>query len=96
MQTAGSAPKGAQMQQISVPRVQQVPQQVMSPRGDPTQGPCVSRTGTLSPSLMSHTVLDSVINISFERSVVLIKELCATGDLEITVRAAFSISLSPS
>lgn len=94
MQTAGSAPKGAQMQQISVPRVQQVPQQVMSPRGDPTQGPCVSRTGTLSPSLMSHTVLDSVI--SFERSVVLIKELCATGDLEITVRAAFSISLSPS
>uniref|UniRef100_A0A8V1A5X3 DNA-binding protein RFX2 n=1 Tax=Gallus gallus TaxID=9031 RepID=A0A8V1A5X3_CHICK len=30
VQTAGSAPKGAQMQQISVPRVQQVPQQVQS------------------------------------------------------------------
>lgn len=29
MQATGSAPKGAQMQQISVPRVQQVPQQVM-------------------------------------------------------------------
>lgn len=68
------------MQQISVPRVQQVPQQVMSPQGDPTQGLCVSRTGH-SPSLMSHSVLDSVTNISFERSTVLIKELCATGDL---------------
>jgi len=31
VQAAGSAPKGAQMQQISVPRVQQVPQQVISP-----------------------------------------------------------------
>ncbi|KAM6236198.1 DNA-binding protein RFX2 isoform 3-T8 [Porphyrio hochstetteri] len=30
VQAAGSAPKGAQMQQISVPRVQQVPQQVQS------------------------------------------------------------------
>lgn len=28
VQATGSAPKGAQMQQISVPRVQQVPQQV--------------------------------------------------------------------
>ncbi|XP_068775995.1 DNA-binding protein RFX2 isoform X7 [Struthio camelus] len=30
VQAAGSAPKGAQMQQLSVPRVQQVPQQVQS------------------------------------------------------------------
>ncbi|XP_055562880.1 DNA-binding protein RFX2 isoform X2 [Falco biarmicus] len=30
VQAAGSAPKGAQMQQISVPRVQQVPQQVQA------------------------------------------------------------------
>ncbi|XP_036255081.1 DNA-binding protein RFX2-like [Molothrus ater] len=30
VQATGSAPKGAQMQQISVPRVQQVPQQVQS------------------------------------------------------------------
>ncbi|XP_075759105.1 DNA-binding protein RFX2 isoform X4 [Pelodiscus sinensis] len=30
VQTTGSAPKGAQMQQISIPRVQQVPQQVQT------------------------------------------------------------------
>uniref|UniRef100_A0A8D2MQG2 DNA-binding protein RFX2 n=1 Tax=Zonotrichia albicollis TaxID=44394 RepID=A0A8D2MQG2_ZONAL len=38
VQATGSAPKGAQMQQISVPRVQQVPQQVMNPKFAQIQG----------------------------------------------------------
>lgn len=55
VQATGSAPKGAQMQQISVPRVQQVPQQVMNPLGrDTTQGPLHQQV------LTSHTAFGTV------------------------------------